>query len=93
MAIDAASGAVRWATAVPGDPLGGVAVVNDLLLTALLDGTVLALSRATGEIVHQFAAPGGINGWMSIVGDTIYLPVGQASPPQIVAYGIPGQAG
>ena len=93
VAVDAASGAVRWATAVPGDPLGGVAVVNDLLLTALLDGTVLALSRATGEIVHQFAAPGGINGWMSIVGDTIYLPVGHATPPQIVAYGIPGQAG
>ncbi|MEZ5244887.1 MAG: PQQ-binding-like beta-propeller repeat protein [Acidimicrobiales bacterium] len=90
VAIDAASGGVLWATSVPGDPLGGVAVVNDLLLTALLDGTVLALSRATGEIVHELSAPGGINGWMSVVDDTIYVPVGQASPPQIVAYRVPG---
>lgn len=90
VAIDAATGAVIWARAVPGDPLGAVAVVNDLLLTALLDGTVVAIERSTGEIVHQFSAPGGINGWMSVVDDTIYLPVGQASPPQIVAYSLPG---
>ncbi len=90
VAIDAASGDVRWATAVDGDPLGGVAVVNDLLLTALLDGTVVALDRESGEIVHEVAAPGGVNGWMSIVGDTLYLPVGQANPPAIVAYTLPG---
>lgn len=90
VAIDAASGAVQWATSVPGDPLGAVTVVNDLLFTALLDGTVLALDRETGEIVHDLATPGGINGWMSVVGDTIYVPVGQASPPQVIAYTVSG---
>ena len=86
VAIDARTGDVIWATSVDGDPLGGVAVVNDLVLTALLDGRVLALSRSTGEILHELATPGGINGWMSVVGATIYVPVGQANPPQLIAY-------
>lgn len=89
VAIDAATGAVLWAVSVPGDPLGGIAVVNDLLLTALLDGTVLALSRATGEIVHSLSTPGGINGWMSVVDNAIYVPVGQADPPQLIKLALP----
>ena len=38
---------VRWDTDVPGDPLGGVTVVNDLVFTALLDGKVVALDRSS----------------------------------------------
>lgn len=90
VAIDAASGAVIWATAVPGDPLGGVAVVNDLVLTTVIAGEVIALDRATGEIVHQISLPGGTNGWMSIAGDLVVVPVGQASPPRLVAYRLAG---
>lgn len=86
VAIDAATGGVLWATSVPGDPLGGVTVVNDLVLTALLDGRILALARDTGEIMYELATPGGINGWMSVVGDRIFVPVGQAGPPQVIAY-------
>ena len=41
--IDAGRGKVVWDTKVPGDPLGGATVVNDLVCTALLDGTVIAL--------------------------------------------------
>ena len=46
VAIDATTGAVRWATKVPGDPLGGATVVNDLVFTALLDGSS---SRSTAS--------------------------------------------
>ncbi|HEY8058142.1 MAG TPA: PQQ-binding-like beta-propeller repeat protein, partial [Acidimicrobiales bacterium] len=84
-AVDAATGEVLWATEVPGDPLGGTAVVNDLVVTALLDGTVLALDRATGEIVWTFDAGDGVNGWMSVVGDELFVPVGNAAPPQLLA--------
>ncbi|HET9542463.1 MAG TPA: PQQ-binding-like beta-propeller repeat protein, partial [Acidimicrobiales bacterium] len=83
-AVDATTGDVVWATEVPGDPLGGTAVVNDLVFTALLDGTVLALDRATGDIVWTFAAGGGVNGWMSVAGDEIFVPVGNAAPPQLL---------
>ncbi|HKY16434.1 MAG TPA: PQQ-binding-like beta-propeller repeat protein [Microthrixaceae bacterium] len=86
VAIDARTGKVVWDVDVPGDPLGGVTVVNDLVLTALFDGTVLALDRETGEEVWRTEAAGGINGWMAVVDDTIYVPVGHADPPQLVAY-------
>ena len=84
-AVDADTGEVVWVTDVPGDPLGGTAVVNDLVFTALLDGTVLALDRASGEIVWDHDAGGGINGWLSAAGDDLYVPVGAAAPPTLVA--------
>jgi outer membrane protein assembly factor BamB len=86
VAIDAATGTIRWDTKVHGDPLGGVTVVNDLAITALLDGTVVALDRESGKVVHRIKAPGGINGWMSAAGDLLVVPVGQATPPSLVAY-------
>ena len=49
VAINAVNGKVVWDTTVPGDPLGGATVVNDLVLTALLDGTVVALDRGKRE--------------------------------------------
>jgi outer membrane protein assembly factor BamB len=85
VAIDATNGNVVWDTKVPGDPLGGATVVNDLVLTALLDGTVVALERSTGKIVWQYKTAGGINGWPSVAGSTVYVPVGQAKPPQLLA--------
>ena len=44
---------------------------------------MLALSRATGAIVWSAHEPGLVNGWMSVAGDEIYVPVG--SPAQLVA--------
>ena len=89
VAIDAEAGQVLWDTKVPGDPLGGATVVNDLVLTALLDGTVVAMRRGTGKIIWQYKTPGGINGWLAATGDTLYVPVGQANPPQLVALRLP----
>jgi glucose dehydrogenase len=87
-AVDADTGELLWETDVPGDPLGGVAVVNDLLFTATLQGQVLALDREGGEVVWTFDAPGGINGWMSVVGDHLYVPVGNAAPPALLDLGL-----
>jgi glucose dehydrogenase len=89
VAINAANGHVVWDTTVPGDPLGGATVVNDLVFTALLDGTILALRRDTGAIVWRHKADGGINGWLSATADTLYVPVGQSNPPQILALRLP----
>ena len=89
VAIDAASGAVVWDTKVPGDPLGGATVVNDLVLTALLDGSLVALDRGTGKIVWRHATGGGVNGWLAAVDDTLYIPVGNAKPPKLLALRLP----
>jgi polyvinyl alcohol dehydrogenase (cytochrome) len=89
VAIDAATGKVQWSQEVPGDPLGGATVVNDLVLTATLQGKVVALARNDGHIVWTYDAPGGINGWLSAVGDTLYIPVGNAKPSQLIALRLP----
>ena len=85
VAIDARTGRTLWTTAVPGDPTGGVTVVNDLVLTATLQGTVYGLSRSDGRIRWHIQAPGGIDGWMSVSGKTVIIPVGFAKPPTIWA--------
>ena len=79
---------MQWATTVPGQPLGAATVVNDLVLTTLLDGTLIALDRQSGEIVHTLELGGGTNGWMAVVDDTLLVPVGTSPPARIVALGL-----
>ena len=88
VAVDAATGDVQWATTVPGQPLGAATVVNDLVLTTLLDGTLIALDRESGEIVHTLELGGGTNGWMAVVDDTLVVPLGTSPPARIVALGL-----
>jgi glucose dehydrogenase len=89
VAVDAADGTVLWSTPVPGDPLGGATVVGDLVLTVLLDGTLVALRRDSGEIVETSAGDGGVNGWMAVVDDVLVIPVGMSDPPSLVALTVP----
>jgi hypothetical protein len=44
---------------------------------------------STGRILWTMKAPGGINGWMSVSGRTIIVPVGDAKPPTIWALRLP----
>ncbi len=83
VAMSARTGKILWDTKVPGDPTGGVTIVNNLVLTATYQGKVLALNRSNGAVVWSYNGPGVVNGWMSVVGNGIYLPVG--SPAQLVA--------
>ena len=91
VAVDAASGDIVWDAELPGDSFGGATVVNDLVFTSVITGKILALDRATGEIVivweHQ--APGGINGWPAVAGDKLIIPVGFGDPPVLLALGLP----
>src|SRR5690606_7088295 len=56
VAIDARDGRIVWDVFVPGDPLGGTTVVNDLVWTATLQGQIIALDRATGATVWIYDA-------------------------------------
>jgi outer membrane protein assembly factor BamB len=89
-AVDARTGTVKWQRRVPGQPLGGATVVNDLVFTATLSGWIVALDRHDGKIVWRHRAPGGINGWMSVAGDTIVVPVGNARPSKLLALRLGG---
>jgi hypothetical protein len=63
-------------------------VVNDLVLTTLLDGTLVALDRGSGEIVHTLELGAGTNGWMAIVGDQLIVPAGTTPPARVIALGL-----
>ena len=56
VAIDATTGHIDWQVEVPGDDLGAVTVVNDLLLTSTFGGLLLAYDRATGAEVWRHDA-------------------------------------
>lgn len=85
VAIDVKTGNVVWDVAVDGDPTGGVTVINDLVVTATYQGDVIAFERAGGKEVWRWRAPGGINSWLSVSGDTLIVPVGMSNPAAIVA--------
>jgi glucose dehydrogenase len=92
VALDAATGRIRWDTKVPGDPIGAATVVNDLVITSTFTGELLALDRATGGIVWRYQAPGGINGWPAVAGDLLVVPVGLAQPPRLLALRVAAHA-
>ena len=86
VAVDATDGRVLWSSEIDGDPLGGATVAGDLVFTGTQTGLLLAFDRDTGEEVWRKQAPGGLNGWPAVVGDTLLWPIGSADPPQLVAY-------
>ena len=91
VAVDAASGDVVWTTTLPGDPLGGVLVVNDLLFTSTMDGTLYALDRHDGKVVWTYRAPDGSNTWPSFARGAIYWPVGAGPNPALLAFALDGK--
>ncbi|HEY8514737.1 MAG TPA: PQQ-binding-like beta-propeller repeat protein [Candidatus Binatia bacterium] len=89
VAIDARDGRIVWDVFVPGDPLGGTTVVNDLVWTATLQGQIIALDRATGATVWIYDAPGGINSSPAVADDVIVWPVGLSNPAVLLALRLP----
>lgn len=93
VAIDAANGEILWESHFDKPAFGAVTVVNDLLFTAMFDGTIYALSRDDGSIVWSYQAPGGINAWPAVAGDTIVWPVGVGREPVVLALKLGAEGG
>jgi glucose dehydrogenase len=83
-ALDVNTGQVRWVSRLSA-PDGSATVSGDLVFTATYDGQVLALDRASGHQVWSWQASGGIISPLTVVGDTVLVPVGKADKPQLVA--------
>jgi outer membrane protein assembly factor BamB len=90
VAIDAATGRVRWTHALPMVSFGAATVVNDLVFVATYDGTVHALRRRDGADVWSFQAPAGIVAWPAVAGDTIVWPAGLGREPALFALRLGG---
>jgi outer membrane protein assembly factor BamB len=86
VALDVATGEVKWAHRFPRIGFGGVTVVNDLVFTATYDGKIYALSTADGGEAWTYQAPAGIIAWPAVAGDTIIWPAGLGRRPVLLAF-------
>jgi glucose dehydrogenase len=76
VALDAASGAIRWRTLVETFFAGGATVANDVVFGAGLDGIVRGFATATGKEIWRYQAAAGINAPAAIAGDMLFVPAG-----------------
>ena len=94
VAIDAASGKVKWNQEFGSALFGAPTVVNDVVFATSFEGGIFALDSASGGELWVETLPAGINTSVSISGDTVIAPAGLASAegqtPEIVAYRLGG---
>jgi outer membrane protein assembly factor BamB len=94
-ALNLTTGKVEWDRKLAELPLGAATVSNDLLLTTLVSGQLLALNRATGATVFERPLPMATNSPIAVAGKTVVIPAGGPTTttgkgtPQIVAYAVP----
>jgi len=97
VALDIASGGVRWIRRLPHGEYGGATITNDLVLTTTYDGTVWALDRATGRVLWSGPLPASSIAPVAVSGDTVLSAGGIALEPHqrmaIVAYRLGGARG
>jgi len=81
IAIDAALGGILWDATVPTMPLGSVVIVNDVVLTAGLDGLVRGFAAADGTPIWEFQASSGVNAPIAVAGDDVFVAAAGAFIP------------
>jgi glucose dehydrogenase/predicted small secreted protein len=90
VAIDLATGKVKWKEEMASAAFGYVTAVNDLVFATAYDGTVSAFNAKTGAVVWREKLPAGTNSGVTVAGDMLIAPAGVASAegqqPQIIAY-------
>jgi len=91
-ALSLATGKVEWDRKLPQLPLGAVTVSNDLILTTLYNGVLIAMNRDSGAVVYRRQLPTSANSPIAIAGNTVIIPAGGpvtstgSGKPQVVAY-------
>jgi len=90
VALDLATGRVRWDRKLPQAEYGGATVVNDLVFTPTYEGTLWALDTRSGRIVWRSRLPAGTDAPVAVAGDTLLaagsVPLEGGGMTEIVAY-------
>lgn len=90
VALDAATGAVKWQHTFPGPAFGATTSVNDLVFATTFEGAVYAFEASSGTLVWQKQLPAGTNTGVAVSGNTMIAPAGVAlgagQSPTLVAY-------
>jgi outer membrane protein assembly factor BamB len=71
VAIDIASGRVRWTRRLPHGEYGGATVTNDVVLTTTYEGTVWALDRHDGDVLWKGRLPAASISPVAVTDDTV----------------------
>ena len=94
VAIDQATGKIKWEHHFPHATYGSATVSNDLVWTTTFDGVLWALNKDTGAVVWHAKLPAGTNAGIAIDGDYVVLgagfPQGAKQKATVVAYKVGG---
>jgi outer membrane protein assembly factor BamB len=94
VALDAATGKVKWKHELPGAAFGAPVVVNDVVFVASSDGSLFGLDAKSGGELWVQSLPAGINAGLVASGDTLLAPAGltaaEGQTPALVAYRLGG---
>jgi len=95
VALDAATGKVKWTQGFSWAMLGPPTAVNDLVLATTLEGVVYAFNGRTGVEAWSASMPAGIDAGLAVSGDTLLVPAGVRNSaeetPELVAYRLSGK--
>jgi outer membrane protein assembly factor BamB len=93
VALDLATGAVRWKKRLPSPPFGPVVATNDLVIADTYDGWMYAFDAASGDELWNEKLPSYAEGGLTVTGDTLLVRDGVfdgEQAPQLVAYRVGG---
>jgi outer membrane protein assembly factor BamB len=76
VALNVATGAVRWTHQFATPAYGATTAVNDLVFATDFEGNLYAFSANTGSVVWEAKLPAGTNTGVAVSGDTIIAPAG-----------------
>jgi outer membrane protein assembly factor BamB len=71
VALDVATGRVRWDRRLPHTIFGGASIANDVVFTTTYEGTVRAFSTRTGKPLWKAPLPAATDAPVAIAGDTV----------------------
>jgi outer membrane protein assembly factor BamB len=94
VALDIASGRVRWDRKLPESEYGAATVVNELAFTTTVGGKLWALDARTGGVVWRAQLRAGTIAPVAVAGGTVITassyPFARGQVSEIVAYRLPG---
>ena len=90
VAVDAATGKVKWDHKFPTSAYGAATLANDVVFTTTFDGTLWGLNADTGAEVFKTKLSAGTNAPVGVYGDTVVtagsFPSGAGQQALIIAY-------
>jgi outer membrane protein assembly factor BamB len=90
VAVDEATGKVKWDRKLPSSPYGAATLTNGVVFTTTFDGTLYAFNADAGSELWKTTLSAGTNAPVAVFGDTVLtagsLPSGQGQKALIIAY-------